>query len=179
MITVDTNIKEVTKGLTRIQKRVIPQANSTALNKTMRTAVKEIKKDVAKDTGLKQKDIAERIKVRKSNKITQSTTMQMFGRYFNLIRFKARQFKKGVKAKAWGKLKLYKGAFIAKAPSGQELVFARKGKSRLPIKALAGASPETEATKRMDDPSFNRRVLGWFDKNFTHEVMYRIKRQFK
>jgi len=176
MITIDSNIKELTRTLTTIQKTVIPQATSTALNKTARTVFKEVKRDVAKDTGLKQKEVAERMTLVKANKYTQSAHIKMEGRYFNLIRFGARQMKKGVKTKAWGKRKLYRGAFIA---NKGRTVFAREGKDRVPIKALVGPNPAVELARRMKKPEFNKRVMARFDKVFSQELNYRLKRMMR
>lgn len=173
MLDISSNIDEVTKHLTAIQKQVIPQASSTALNKTTRTVSKEIKRDVAKDTGLKQKEVAERMSLVKANKHTQAAYIKMSGRYFNLIHFKARQIKKGVKAKAWGKSKLYRGAFIA---NKGRTVFARMGKKRLPIRGVAGPNPAVELNERMKNPNFNKRVVARFDKVFSQELKYRLGR---
>lgn len=162
--------------LTAIQKKVIPQAVSTSINKTARTVFKEIKRDVAKDTGLKQKEVAERMGLVKANKYTQTAYIKMSGRYFNLIRFKARQTKKGVKAKAWGKSKLYRGAFIA---NKGRTVFARKGKKRLPIKALVGPNPAIELRERMKKPAFNKNVIARFNKVFNQELNYRLQRAMR
>ena len=176
MITIDSNIKEMTRALTRVQKRVIPQATSAAINKTARTVFKEIKRDVAKDTGLKQKDVAERMTLIKSNKYNQSATIHMRGRWFNLIRFNARQTKKGVRAKAWGKSKLYKGAFIA---NKGRTVFARKGKKRLPIRGLVGPNPGVEFRKRLQAPGFQKRVINRFEKVFAQELNYRLNKALR
>lgn len=174
MITVDSNIKEAMKSLSKAQYQVIPKAVSSALNKTARTVMKEVRRDVAKDTGLKQKEVAERMTLVKSSKFTQSVTIRMEGRWFNLIRFNARQTKKGVKAKAWGKPKLYRGAFIGKGRNNNRLVFARTSKKRLPIKALVGPSPAVEFNKRIQGDEFRRRVIGRFEKVFNQELNYRL-----
>lgn len=176
MLNIDSNIEKLTKDLGEIQKRILPQAVSTSLNKTGRTLFKEIKRDIARDTGLKQKEIAERLVLSKSNKTTLSASIRMRGRWFNLIRFKAKQFGKGVKASAWGQRKLYRGAFIATANKGRA-VFARIGKSRLPIRALVGPNPVVELNKRTEKQEFWTRGAERFAQVFSQELNYRLARQ--
>ena len=173
MIDISSNIERVTKELTDIERKVLPQTISTSLNKTGRTLFKEIKRDIAKDTGLKQKEVAERMSLEKSNRSTLFISIRMRGRWFNLIRFKAKQFKKGVKARAWGESKLYRGAFIA---NKGRTVFARISKARLPIKALVGPNPVVELEKRIDDAKFNRRISERFAEVFPRELAYRLGR---
>jgi len=81
----------------------------------------------------------------------------------NVIEFGARQTKKGVSAKVWGKRRVYKGAFIGSGRnSGKQLVFARtsgatkSGKKR--IKALHGASLPREFHRGDMEKIFNKKI---------------------
>ena len=181
MISIDSNIKALTKDLTDIQKRVVPQVASRAINRTARTLFTRIKRQVAQDTGLKQKEIASRLMLVKSNKKTLFASVRMVGRWFNLIRFGAKQFKGGVRARAWGERKMYRGAFIA---NKGRTVFAltkeaREKKSRLPIKALVGPNPSREFNRLMRDPAVTKETLETFAKNFSHDLAYKLKKGAK
>jgi len=176
MISIDSNIKELTRDLTNVQKKLIPQVASRAINRTARTVFTRLKRQIAKDTGLKQKEIASRFTLIKSNKSTLSALVRMIGRWFNLARFGAKQFKGGVKASAWGQRKMYRGAFIA---NKGRTVFAltpgaRRNKTRLPIKALVGPNPSREFNKQTRDPRFNTTVINDFKKNFSADLKYRL-----
>lgn len=173
MLDISTNIERLTKYLTIVQRKVIPQATSSSLNKTGRTIFKEIKRDIAKDTGLKQKEIAERMSLEKSNRSSLTISIRMKGRWFNLIRFKAKQFKKGVKTKAWGEWTLNRGAFIA---NQGRTVFARTSKAGLSIKALVGPNPAVELEKRTEKQEFNRRIIQRFGEVFPRELAFRLSK---
>lgn len=173
MIDISSNIEKLTKNLNTFQRKVIPQAISSSLNKTGRTLFKEIKRDIAKDTGLKQKEIAERMSLQKSNRNNLNVSIRMRGRWFNLIRFKARQLKRGVKTKAWGEWTLNKGAFIA---NKGRTVFARISKARLPIKALVGPNPVIELDKRIEKLEFNLGIKSRFGEVFPRELAYRLSK---
>ena len=77
---ISANVEVLAKELSDIALRALPQAISTSLNKTARTKRKEIKKDITKDTGLKQKEIAERLVLHKSNKHTLFAALRLQGR---------------------------------------------------------------------------------------------------
>lgn len=170
-INFQSNIKSVERSLSQVQRKVITPATNAALNNTGRTVVKEIRSAVAKDTGLKVGEIKERMKVRKSSFKNLSVEVFMSGRWFNLIRFKAKQTKKGVRAKAWGETKLYKGAFIG---NRGRTVFARTSKKRLPIKALVGPNPAVEFNKRIVTTTFQSSVTKRFKTVFERELGFRL-----
>lgn len=140
-ISIRSNVKQVTRGLTRVQRKVIPGATVTALNKVRKEAATAAVKVLAKDMGLAQNKIKPAVSETKASLNDPVASIGFSGRALNLIRFNARQVKKGVSAKAWGKTRTYKGAFIAN--SGRT-VFTRTTKKRLPIKPLYGPSiPKT------------------------------------
>ena len=102
-LSVKSNFKQLTRGLSTYQRRVIPAAANSALNKAGRKVKTIITRDLSKEMGLKQKDIKNEIKVRKSNFRTLSVFISATGRRLNIIRYKAKQLKKALAAKPWGK----------------------------------------------------------------------------
>lgn len=140
------------RTLTDLQREVFPTANSRAINRAASKMRTETVRSLAKFMGLKQKDIREGIRLRKASKSKQNAILRYRGKPFNLIRFKARQLKAGVKAKPWGKWRTWKHAFIANV-NGVEFVAIRRKKGgkrvpRLPIDALHG--PGIAATAAED-----------------------------
>ena len=55
------------------------------------------------------------------------------------MEFNAGQTKRGVSAKAWGKRKIYRGAFIGSGRNSEKQLVFKKNKSSKLIKAVHGA----------------------------------------
>lgn len=142
MFSVDVkfDVKKLTSKLTAIERKVIPAATNSALNKVATTARNEsaeiITKRMGKAKGLSAAGFKRLVKIKRSTRKTLVATISVKGRHIPLIAFKARKAKGGVIATAWGKRKLYKGAFIAKVPSGHKGVFKRTGARRGDIKQV-------------------------------------------
>lgn len=136
-------VPEFQRTMATLEKQVFPTATSRALNLVatkMRTAMV---KRVAREMGLKQKDVREGTRLIKATPKRDTALLEFRGRAFNLIRFKARQTKKGVTASPWGKRQLIPHAFIATMPQGGRIVVIRRlraGKrvGRLPLDAWLG-----------------------------------------
>lgn len=158
MFTIKHELGQLEKKLGKMERGLIPKAAQQAVNRTIKSVNSAAIKEVAAETGTKQKEIRqahqlylarrERLqaaidarKARARNLIESVRPAQQKPGYFN-SRSKRGKFKTpGVKAKAWGKTKTYRGTFIARAPQGQLLVFARKGPGRTPLKGVVGPSP--------------------------------------
>lgn len=130
------------RTLGKLEREVFPVANMRALNRAASKMSTETVRSVSKVMGVKQKDVRDRLTVRKATKTMQNALLRYRGRPFNLIRFKARQLKKGVKASPWGKRKLWEHAFIAEKNSVKFVAIRRrrgdKRVGRLPMDALHG-----------------------------------------
>lgn len=130
------------RTLNSLEREVFPTANSRALNRAASKMRTETVRSLAKFMGLRQKDIRQGMSLRKASRDKQNAILKYRGKPFNLIRFKARQLKAGVKAKPWGKWRTWKHAFIANV-NGVEFVAIRERRGdkrvgRLPISALHG-----------------------------------------
>ena len=80
-----------------------------------------------------------------------------------MIEFGARQTKKGVSAKAWGKRRIYKGAFIGSGRnSGKQLVFGKSKRKKNKLKALHGASLPREFHREDMAKIFNLKIKNRF-----------------
>ena len=111
-ISVKSDARKLSKLLTKRQRKDIPRILTQALNRTATQVQSGAVKSVAKETGLKQKDVKAAFKRTKANFRRLTATVAASGRHLNLARFAARQTRRGVTAKAWGKRKLYRGTFI-------------------------------------------------------------------
>lgn len=125
-------------------RRLSPPRLQQALSVGVNTTAKQIRtsaaRKVAKQGGLKRKDVDPAIRVFPySTPSTLTAFVRGSGRPIALFKFNAKQTGKGVTANAWGVRKLYKGTFIATMKSGHTGVFARTTKKRFPIKELWGS----------------------------------------
>ncbi len=121
-------------------KRQAPKALAKSLNGGRNSARKVMVQAVAADMKLPQKQILSVL--RTSNATPKRFVAEVAAplRRLTLYRFKATQFKKGVKANTGRGRRLYPGTFIAFTPDGKKQVFARVGKSRYPIAVRRGVS---------------------------------------
>lgn len=121
----------------------LPTAMARALNTTAITVRKETIAQVAKAMGLKQKDVRDKSTIRRADRQRLEAVIRFEGEALNMIRFRARQTKRGVSAAPWGQRRLFRSAFIATMPSGGTVVMVRhkespKYQGRLPIRPVLG-----------------------------------------
>lgn len=140
-ISVRGDVKKTRRSLSRLQRTVFPAAINSALNKTAKKVQTRALKLLAKEIGLTQRVIKEAFTIVKSNFSNLRTIIISKRRAFSLFRFKARQTPLGVKASAWGKSKLYRGAFIVQDK------YVAKRKPGGGLKALHGPSVPVEHAK--------------------------------
>ena len=172
-ISVMSNIKDVKRKMSKVERSVIPKATSQSLNKTLTRAYTFVIRETAKATGMKQKDLRQLVSKKKASARYQEAMIIIRGKAPNLIRFNARENAVGVSATSWGKRKTYDGAFIGN--SGRT-VFARKSKQRLPIKSLYGASPPREVVRQKIDEATAVFGIKQFQKEFARAVNLQLSR---
>ncbi|MDJ0513082.1 MAG: phage tail protein [Methyloceanibacter sp.] len=132
-VDVTSDADQLAKKLRGPLRRQVPKIMNQAINRTAQQARTASVRSISKTMGLKQKDLRSALTLIRSNFTTLRAILVGRGRPLNLIRFGARQTRKGVSAKAYGHRRVYEGSFIAKG-----IVAARRGRARLPIKALFG-----------------------------------------
>ena len=99
-LTVKSNFKQLTKGLNRLERKVIPAAANSAINRAGTKVRTVIARDLSKDIGIKQSEIKKQIQLKKSSFRTLTAKLTARGKRWNLIRFKAKELKKVLVAKA-------------------------------------------------------------------------------
>jgi hypothetical protein len=122
----------------------MPTVMSRAINKTAASARTEIVRGIAAQVKLKQSDIRKATRVTKATRRVWQAFVDVLDRRIPLIKFGARQTKKGVSyvVEKGGPRKLIETAFIETMPSGHRGVFRRYRPTtpRLPIIELFGPS---------------------------------------
>lgn len=155
---ISADLTQVRRMLAETERKLIPVAASQALNRTIRSVQGEVVKALAKDTGIQQKLIREKLRLRTaSRKDLRAILDANEAKAVNLIRYVDQVNRRpgvfnrklasgkykyaGVRARAWGKLKTYKGTFIGTSGSGNLRVYARVGAERSKLKLISGPSP--------------------------------------
>ena len=151
-------MKKAIRDIGNVPKKYVQKAMVTALNKVGAEVVTQAKRELKDATGLKAGTVAKKMTKDKARRNDETYTIRIKSRYLNLIEFNARQTKKGVSAKAWGKRKNYRGAFIGRGQnSGKELVFKKVRDSKR-IKAVYGASLPREFVRQDMEKIFNKKI---------------------
>ena len=139
-ISVESDLKQLYKQLTQLEKQAYPAAIVRTLNRVASSVRSASAKHIAPQMNTKQADIKRRMLEDKAYPKKLWASIIASGNALKLIAFKARQTAKGVVAKAWGMSKLYRGTFIAPVKRGinNNAVYTRKSKHSLPVKQLYG-----------------------------------------
>ena len=112
-VSVSTDVKKAIKELSRQHKK-IPQAAARAINRTASTVRTHTSREVADQGGFKPKGIVKKnTTLKRANPRNLEARLIARGRPSNLIRFAARQTKRGVSAQPWGRRRVFPGTFIA------------------------------------------------------------------
>lgn len=194
-------LKKIAKALSRLPKELNP-AIASAVNKTMDSAVTQIKKEVAKEYTVKQKDIAKAIVKKRATTSNLTAAAIAEGGQVALYKFKhtpieppkslgigVNSYKQPVKAqvKKGGSKKVVKNkvgnkAFI-RTFHGNHMIFARKGKNRYPIEKLFALSiPQMISDKNDSKGSIKRikaRTNEMLEKKVEQEINYRLDKVSK
>ena len=157
--------KKMEKMLSDARRQALPKAAQAALNRAAGSAYSASVKAMARETGMKQKDIRAGVKLRKARMGNLTAAIEGRGRPLNLIRFAAKQLKKSVKAKPWGKTRTYRQrVFIA---NQGRTVFIRD-KETGKIRGMYGASIARELVRET--------VSDWVDERFHERWPIEIER---
>ena len=169
---VTADFREVER-MFRHMPQVVEKAATRSLNRTNDSVATIARRLIAREMGIPVKAVrAGMFKIKASRHSLAAATVAR-GRPLNLIRFKARQTKKGVSASAWGKRKVYKGTFIG---NQGRTVFKRVGKQRTPIQAVWGPSiPKTMLQDAVVKAMAQTARTQW-QKNFARDMQFYLDR---
>ena len=174
-VKVKSNMDRAMRGLWNVKTKYIQKAMVTALNKVGAEVVTQAKRELKDATGLKAGTVGKKVAKDKARRGDEEYTIRIKSRYLNLIEFGARQTKKGVSAKAWGKRKLYKHAFIGSGrSSGKQLVFGKTRGDPKKLKALHGPSLPREFHRQDMGSLFNKKIKTRFPILFKRALEFQM-----
>ena len=158
-IAVKDTINQAIRNVRHLHRHYIKKALVTSLNKVGAEVATQAKRELAAATGLKQKAIIKKIKKDKATKYDETFSIWVKGRRLNLVEFDAKQTKKGISAKAWGKRKVYPNTFFGSGKnSGKKLVFKKRRDNPKKIKAVYGGSLPREWERKDMIKIFNKTI---------------------
>ena len=174
-VKVNSNFKKALRDIGNVPRKYVQKAMVTALNKVGAEVVTQAKRELKEATGLKAGVVGKKIKKDKARKGDETYSIHIKSRYLNVIEFGARQTKRGVSAKVWGKRKVYRGAFIGSGRnSGKQLVFKKRKNAPKRIEALHGASLPREFERQDMAKIFNKKIKTRFPILFKRAVEFQI-----
>ena len=175
------DVNEAKAMLKGLQKQVLPQATSRAINKTSQSAKSAAVKLIAKDMGIKQKDVRSSITLLKASRIKLQAVVQARGKRLPIIKLDphAMQNNIGVTYKGQdGQRKQIAGAFIATMKTGHRGVYKRApGAKRLPIMELQGPSIPYVFAQAKITQALEETVNTRWPVIFQHEVQFELQRR--
>ena len=186
-LSVESDIKSLRRGLHALERQVVPEATVRTLNRVADSAKVASASHIAPQMGSRQAGIKRRIETRRASFKRLWATLVASDRPLHLIEFvvgsrKPTQQPGGkrgpVKAKAWGKTKTYRGAFIAprKKGSSSTEVYVRKSGKRLPLKMLFGPGIMQLFKQRENAAIMETKVKERLPVEFTQNLAFYLSR---
>ena len=174
-VKVNSNFKKALRDIGNVPRKYVQKAMVTALNKVGAEVVTQAKRELKDATGLKAGVVAKKIKKDKARRGDEEYSIFIKSRYLNVIEFGARQTKRGVSAKVWGKRKIYRGAFIGSGRnSGKRLVFKQAEDNPKRAVALHGASLPREFHRQDMEKIFKKKIKTRFPILFKRAVEFHM-----
>jgi len=174
-VKVKSHMDKAMRGLWNVKTKYIQKALVTSLNKIGAEVFTQAKRELRDATGLKAGVVAKGMKKDKARRGDEEYPIFIKSRYKNVIEFGARQTKRGVSAKVWGKRKIYRGAFIGSGRnSGKRLVFKKLKDDPKRIEALHGASLPREFHRQDMEKIFKKKIKTRFPILFKRAVEFQM-----
>ena len=174
-VKVNSNFNKAMRDIRNVPRKYIQKAMVTALNKVGAEVLTQAKRELKDATGLKVGVVAQGLAKDKARRNDETYTIRIKSRYKNVIEFGARQTKKGVSAKVWGKRRVYKHAFIGSGKnSGKQLVFGKSKRNPKKLKALHGASLPREFERQDMKKIFNKKIKTRFPILFKRAIEFQM-----
>lgn len=172
-ITVRGDIKAITRDLNHLQRRVVPAATLSAINKTGAKIRTQVVRQVAADSRVPQKFVRRRIRLLRANRRQHSPTAVIDVWSMPILAWKlgkTRRYPGGIKARQFR----FPNAFVARMRSGHIGIFKRKGEKHLPIKEQTVSLINAQRTA---EHLVQRIGLREFPRIFTADLRWRLRRK--
>jgi hypothetical protein len=147
-----------------------------ALNHVGDTARTQIKRELAKQTGLTVTAVDKSMRTVRAIPARQSYELVATGKPIPLREFAARQTRRGVSARPWGQRRVFPDTFIVRTLG--EHVFHRAGRARLPIVKLWGPSLPRELLRGKVPEVFKQIVSERLPERIFHEFVQALRRSW-
>ena len=178
---IKSDIHKLTKHLDDIQRKVIPRVTVRTLNKTGTTVNKLAVKAVRDETKLPAKRIKAKLQMVKARRGQYIWSLKGLRGTTNIIEWVpaskrvpgAYRKKLGVSSRAWGKSKVYPGAFVSKGTnSGKMLVFIKDSRKASGIRSMHGPSVRQAFIRALEGlkPVASRRFNVIFERELNYEL---------
>jgi hypothetical protein len=169
------DIKQVTKALSAAQKKVVPKAIASTLNRVATSVRRKLLKEIQLTTGAIQRDIKEDTYIIKSNQRKLIASIIGKATLIPVGKLNPKQTRRGVTAGRGKTRRTYRGAFVATMRSGHAGVFLRKSKRPLPIKELFVTSVAGEMKRKIAIHRLMQLEAGLiFKKDFPRQLKFRL-----
>lgn len=172
-------VRRFDNALKVIGSKKMHQAENRAVNRTGDMARTQVRRVLAKQTGLKRPSIVKAVKVSRSMPQTLTYEMRAHGGDISLKYFGARETRKGVSAAPFGQRKVFRSTFMQAGwwpnrvdkPGWNGQVFKRVSSDKLPIeKQKSGVIIPAEMVKGATEVAFNTTVARVLPQRIKHEI---------
>ncbi len=173
LVHVESNAEDVAELFEEIERKVIPQAETATISKTLTQGRTLVRKTAASLIGAASKVIGKRIKVRRPKRNQKKKIGSLFFGTFNIpiSELGAKALRRGVSHRGPAGRVKRPSAFEAQMPSGKTDFYERKGTRRLPIKRVSQniVAPARTAMREFirQAPEINARV-------WRNEIQFRV-----
>jgi len=170
-----SDVGRLTRHLTQAQRRVVPGAKVSALNKAAAQGLTAAKRTTAAEMGVSAKGAGGAFVLVRANRARPTAWIDASGKAIELVHFKARKVVGGISAVAWGERRTYRGAFVQKIGRHRGTL-KRTTAKRLPIRTVWGpAMPKILAKKKATEATlFTVREV--FPREFDRLLRLRLSR---
>lgn len=176
-MSIEKQINAAMRRLSHISTRVVVQAISSSLNKTATHVKGRTIKGIAKEAGIKQKPVRQRLFVSRSTARKTRARVRTYTQGVPVVSLLSPsqrvpgKRRKGIKAGRH----FFQGAFINTVQSnGKPQVMKRRGKERYPVDVLK--IDIEKPAKRIQKVVGQRAMRDFFPRTLAHELRYRLRK---
>lgn len=134
-VNVEFDTRNLYRFLDDVHNAAAKKALPSASNRAMSKLATRVRRRISQQTGVKQKDIKDLARIKKSTPVSPSASFSIRARTPNAIRFGAKETKKHLTVRTFRKRQNIKTGFIG---NQGRTAFKRKGEGRLPIRPVFG-----------------------------------------
>lgn len=161
------------RGSINRQGRIAKRALARAVNRATTGARAEAAREVARETGLKVRDVRQASTLKRARAADIEARVEVRGKPLNLIRFRARQVKGGVRAKAYGRSRLYRGMWIG---NNGRTVFVRTRRGGRKVRGAFGPGIAKTFLMRVRTRTFRKEYGERVNREFRTSYAYLLDR---